>query len=45
MTIGNRKNKKFNQIAITRPPIPVDRALEIGFLPGNLEEKLFINIK
>ena len=40
MTIGNRKNKKFNQIAITRPPIPVDRALEIGFLPGNLEEKL-----
>ena len=39
-TIGSKKNRKYEKIYITRPPIPVDKALEIGFLKGGLEEKM-----
>ena len=39
-TIGSKKNRKYEKIYITRPPIPIDKSLEIGFLKGGLDEKM-----
>ena len=39
-TIGAKKNRKYEKIYITRPPITIDKSLEIGFLKGGLEEKM-----
>ena len=39
-TVGYKKNKKYDKIYITRPPITVDKSLEIGFLKGGLEDKM-----
>ncbi len=40
-TVRGQKNyRHYKKIFVTRPPIATDRKLEIGFLPGTLEEKL-----
>jgi len=33
-TIGQKRLKKFNKIYYSRAPIPVDKSLELGFMPG-----------
>ena len=39
-TRGQKNFRHFKKILVTRPPIATDRKLEVGFLPGTLEEKL-----
>ena len=40
-TVRGQKNyRHYKKIFVTRPPISTDRKLEVGFLPGTLEEKL-----
>ena len=39
-TRGQKNFRHFRKILVTRPPIATDRKLEIGFLPGTLEDKL-----
>jgi len=36
---GNKNRKKYDKIYVSRPPVISDKNLEIGFLPGTLEEK------
>jgi len=38
-TIGQRQHKKYKKIYYTRAPIPIDKSLELGFAPGDLEAK------
>jgi PhoH-like ATPase len=38
--IASRTNVLYNKVYVTRPPIPVDRNLAIGFLPGSMEAKM-----
>ena len=38
-TNGQKRYKKFDKIYYTRAPIPVDRSLELGFMPGDAAEK------
>ena len=37
---GPKTHRAYKKILVTRPPIATDRKLEVGFLPGSLEEKL-----
>lgn len=37
---GSHKNKKYDKILVTRPNIPINRSYQLGFMPGNLEEKM-----
>ena len=37
---GQKRYQYYNEILVTRPPIAIDRKMEIGFLPGTLEDKL-----
>ena len=37
---GPKTHRAYKKILVTRPPIATDRKLEVGFLPGTLEEKL-----
>lgn len=39
-TVGRKKSQKFEKIIVTRPPVPIDKSLEIGFLKGDLEQKM-----
>ena len=39
-TRGQKNFKQYKKIFVTRPPVATDRKLEVGFLPGTLEEKL-----
>jgi len=38
-TIGQKRLKKFSKIYYSRAPIPVDKSLELGFMPGTMDEK------
>lgn len=38
--VAGRTNAIYNKVYVTRPPIPVDRNLAIGFLPGDLNAKM-----
>lgn len=38
-TVGQKRYQKFTKIYFTRPPIPVDRSLQLGFNKGSIEEK------
>jgi predicted ribonuclease YlaK len=37
---GSHKNKMYDKILVTRPNIPINRTYQLGFMPGNLEEKM-----
>ena len=37
---GSSKNRKYNQILVTRPNVPINNEYEIGFLPGTANDKL-----
>ena len=39
-TSGQKNFKYYKKILVTRPPVSTDKKLEIGFLPGTLEDKL-----
>ncbi len=39
-TKGQKNFRYYKKILVTRPPIATDRKLDVGFLPGTLEEKL-----
>lgn len=39
-TRGQKRYKYYDKIFVTRPPISVNRNLQLGFLPGDLSEKL-----
>jgi PhoH-like ATPase len=38
-TVGQKRFKKFNKVYYTRAPIPVDKSLELGHMPGTMSEK------
>lgn len=37
---GQHSNNIYRKIYVTRPPLPVDRQLQLGFLPGDLDAKM-----
>ena len=39
-TRGQKRFKYYDKILVTRPPISINRKLQLGFLPGDLSEKL-----
>jgi len=39
-TRGQKNYRFYKKILVTRPPIATDRKLELGFLPGDLSQKL-----
>lgn len=39
-TIGQKQYRTYNKIYVTRAPLPIDKALRVGFLPGTSDEKL-----
>ena len=39
MESGDRGIRKFSKIYYSRAPIPVDRSLQLGFMPGDMAEK------
>ena len=38
--VMSSKGNSYRKVYVTRPPIPVDKKLQLGFLPGTLEEKI-----
>lgn len=39
-TIGQKRYSFYERILVTRPPISTNKSLQLGFLPGTLEEKM-----
>lgn len=39
-TNGQRRYQFYEKILVTRPPVSTNKNLQVGFLPGSLEEKL-----
>lgn len=39
-TCGHKNKKKYDKILVTRPNIPINKAYQLGFMPGGLEEKM-----
>lgn len=39
-TCGQHQYQSYRKIYVTRPPLPVDRSLQLGFLPGDLDAKM-----
>ncbi len=39
-TKGQNNLKVYRKIYVTRPPLPVDKSLQLGFMPGSLEDKM-----
>ena len=39
-TCGHKNKKLYEKILVTRPNVPISRTYELGFMPGNLEEKM-----
>jgi len=37
---GHKNKKKYDSILVTRPNIPINRTYELGFMPGDLEDKM-----
>ena len=39
-TATTNTNRTYDKILVTRPNVPISRTYELGFMPGNLEEKM-----
>lgn len=39
-TATSNTNRTYDKILVTRPNVPISRTYELGFMPGNLEEKM-----
>ncbi len=39
-SLGQRKSRSYNQIIISRPAVPLDVEQQIGYLPGDIRQKL-----
>lgn len=35
------ENNKYEKIKISKPPIPIDKRYEMGFLPGDINDKIY----
>jgi len=39
-TCGQHQYQSYRKIYLTRPPLPVDKQLQLGFMPGDLDAKM-----